>query len=135
MLVQGWVNDPVEVSSYDVAGPFTEKVGRAMFKDVTKRRRGSGRHWGRVDRKEAKCLGFRDSQNRSGDDAFMVVVGNRGGIFCYPGAEDNGGAVSILPHVSKYFCFVETHRKLVRGEGQRVEFVVADYVITLAEKM
>ena len=69
---------------------------------------------GRVHRKYAKCRGFRESQDCSGDEAFMVVVWNRGRIFCYPGAEDNGGAVSIAPHVSEDFCLVKTNRELVR---------------------
>ena len=135
MLAQGWVDDAVEIPFYDVAGVFIEKVGKVTFNDVTKRCRGFSRHWGRVDRKGAKCRGFRESQDHSGDEAVMVVVWNRGGIFCYPGAEDNGGAVSIVPHVSEYFCFVETKRKLVREKGQRVEFLEEEYVITLAEKM
>ena len=104
MLVQGRVNDAVQIPSYDVAGVFIEKVGKVTFNDVTKRHRGSSRHRGRVDRKDAKCRGFTESQDRSGDEAFMVVVCNRGCIFCYPGAEDNGGAVSIGPHGPEAFA-------------------------------
>ena len=65
----------------------------------------------------------------------MVMVRNPGGILCYPRAEHNCRALSIAPHVSEDFCFVKTNRKLVREEGQRVEFLEKDYVITLAEKM
>ena len=65
----------------------------------------------------------------------MVVVRNRGGIFCYPGAEDNGGTLSIAPHGSEDFRLVKTNRKLVREKGQRVEFLKDDCAITLAEKM
>ena len=65
----------------------------------------------------------------------MVVVWNRGGVFCYPGAEDNGGAVSIVDHVSEDFSLVETNRKLLREEGQSVEFPEEDCGKTLAEKM
>ena len=66
----------------------------------------------------------------------MAVVWNRGGIFCYPGAEDNGRAVWIAPPpVSEDFCFVQTDRKLVREERQRVESLEEDYVIALAEKI
>ena len=135
MLVQGWVHDAIEIPSYHVAGVFIEKVDKVTFNDVTKRRRESSRHWGRVDRKDAKCRGHRESQDRSGDEALLVMVWNRGGIFCYPGAEDNGGAVSIALHISEHFCFVETNRTLVSEEGQIVEFLEGDYVITLAEKM
>ena len=78
MWVNGWVNDAVEVHSHDVVWVFIGKVGKATFNDVTKRRRGSSRHWGRVDRKDAKCRGFRKGQQRCGDEAFMVVVWNWG---------------------------------------------------------
>ena len=65
----------------------------------------------------------------------MVVVLNRGGIFCHPGPENNGGAVSIAQNVSEDFCFVETNRKMARDEGHRVEFLEEDYAIALAEKV
>ena len=100
MLVQGWFNYVILIPSYDLAGLFIEKVGKVTFNDVMKRRRGSSRHWRRVDRKDAKCRGFRESQNRNGDEAFMVAIWNHGGIFCYPGAENNNGAVSIVHQVS-----------------------------------
>ena len=135
MLVQGWVKYAIEIPSYDVAGVFIGKVGKVTFSDVTKTRRSSSRHRGRVDRKNTKCRGFRESQDHPGDEAFMVVIWNRGGIFCYPAAEDNGRAVSMVHHVPKDLCFVETNRKLVREEGQSGEFLEEDYVITRAEKM
>ena len=57
----------------------------------------------------------------------MVVIWNRGGIFCCPGTENNGGAVSIVHQIPKNFCFVKTNRTLVREEGQSVEFLEEDY--------
>ena len=63
------------------------------------------------------------------------MIWNLGGTFTYHGAENNGGALSIVHHVSEDFCFVETNKKLVVGEGQSVDFLEEDYVVTLAEKM